>query len=127
MNGNTGTTTPGYYLEDFNDQNITDGRPTSWQQDSTNHWNGNDGTLNAINYTRARAANADYKFGNFTAEFDVKATGYLASTTTWWENYGYLFYYTYNGQINLYRDSVIVATANTGKDLTAWCHVKIEA
>jgi RHS repeat-associated protein len=144
VNGNTGTTTPGYYLEDFNDQNINDGRPTAWQQDSTNHWNATAGTLNAINYTRARAVNADYKFSNFTAEFDVKATGYWhdgvynqlwwagfgfrrASTTTWWENDGYLFYYTYNGQINLYRDSVIVATANTGKDLTARRHVKIEA
>ncbi|MCI0697873.1 DUF1080 domain-containing protein [candidate division KSB1 bacterium] len=146
VNGTTGATTPGYYLEDFNDQNLTDGKPTNWYRDNTANWNASGGTLNATTFASTLASNPDFRFANFTAEFDVKITAY--QTTAHWAAFafrrttpsdwyiydpafptysGYMVYYRQDGRVHLYRsDQGDLTYIQTGKDLSVWRHVKIE-
>ncbi len=140
VNGNTGTTTPGYYLEDFNDQNITDGRPTNWYRDVAANWNGNIGTLNSTTFASTLTSHQEFRFANFTAEFDVRANDYETSTdwaafafrrnaaADWISNSGYMVSYLQNGWLYLTREDLgDLAAASTGKDLSTWRHVKVEA
>jgi RHS repeat-associated protein len=138
-NGNSFS--PTAFYENFNDGNIHDGNPVEWYTTGS-YWTVSNGNLfwNSVASTSGQCSNPELTFDDFEASFDLKADGYY-STSHWaafafrkanydhsYTSSGYMVYYRYNGQICLYKAGAgDIATANTGKNLSAWRKVKIVA